>query len=220
MKKLTWFLVIALSVLGFSNTMAQSKVYHSAGGELIFSYGTLTTPNDVKLKSIPRFTGFFHFQSLWNYDPMDAVGFYSGLGLRNVGVITEPTDSTKIKQRSYALGIPLGIKIGSMDKKFFVYMGGEAEIMFHYKQKDFLHGKKVNKFGEWFSDRTNMFNPSVFAGVQLPGGMNVKFKYYLFDFLNQDYVEKVGGIETKPYDGLTSQMVYVSVGFNVHKRKK
>lgn len=220
MKNLICIGLLMLATLGFQQAKAQSKVYHSAGGELIFSYGNVTTGEDIKIRSLPRFTGFFHFQSLWNYDPADAVGFYSGVSMRNVGIITEPTDSTKLKQRSYALGVPLGIKIGSMDKKFFVFAGGEAEIMFHYKQKEFVNGKKVEKFGEWFSERTNMFNPSVFAGVQLPGGMNIKFKYYLFDFLNQDYAETVGGDRVKPYAGLSSQMMYVSIGFNVHKRKK
>ena len=85
--------------------------------------------------------------------------------------------------------------------------GGEAELMFHYKEKQFINGDKQRKSKEWFSDKVNLFNPSVFAGIQLPGGMNVKFKYYLNDFLNQAYTETVGGVKTKPYSGLKSQKV-------------
>ena len=29
--------------------------------------------------------------------------------------------------------------------------------------------------------------PSVFAGIQLPGGINIKARYYLTDFLNSGY---------------------------------
>lgn len=199
---------------------AQSKVYRSSGGELIFSFADVKAPGEVDVRNIPRFSGFFHFQSLWNYDPTDAVGFFSGVSMRNVGIITEPADTFKLKQRSYALGVPIGIKLGSMDKKFFVFAGGEAEMMLHYKEKHFVNGEKVKKKSEWFSDKVNMFNPSLFAGIQLPGGANIKFKYYLLDFLNPDYTETVNGVKVKPYAGMKSQMMYVSVGFNIHKRKK
>ncbi len=199
---------------------AQSKVYRSSGGELIFSFANVEGPGEADIRNIPRFTGFFHFQSLWNYDPADAIGFFSGVSMRNVGIITEPNDTFKLKQRSYALGVPLGIKLGSMDKKFFVFAGAEAEMMLHYKEKHFVNGDKVKKRREWFSDKVNFFNPSLFAGIQLPGGANLKFKYYLFDFLNTDYTETVNGVEVKPYAGMRTQMMYVSLGFNIHKRKK
>lgn len=209
-----------LFVLASINAMAQSKVYKSSGGELIFSFADVQAPGEIDIRNVPRFSGFFHFQQLWNYDPADAVGFFSGVAMRNVGIITEPSDTFKLKQRAYALGIPLGIKLGSMDKKFFVFAGGEAEMLFHYKEKHFVNGDKVKKRSQWFSDKVNMFNPSLFAGVQLPGGANIKFKYYLFDFLNPDYTETVNGVEVKPYAGMKSQMMYVSLGFNIHKRKK
>ena len=32
-----------------------------------------------------------------------------------------------------------------------------------------------------------MLLPSVFGGIQLPGGINIKIRYYLTDFLNSDY---------------------------------
>jgi len=212
--------LIAESLVLNKNTFAQSKVYPSGGGELILSFADMQVANGDHIDMVPRFSGFLHLQSLWNYDPTDVIGFYSGLTMRNVGIITEPNDSLKLKQRSYALGVPIGIKLGSMDKKFFVFAGGEAEMMFNYKEKQCINGDKKRKFNEWFSDRTNLFNPSVFAGVQLPGGVNIKFKYYLFDFLNQDYTETVAGVKVKPYDGLKSQMMYVSIGFNLYKRKK
>lgn len=211
----------ALLMVATIDATAQSKVYRSSGGELIFSFADVQTPGEISIRNVPRFSAFFHFQSLWNYDPADAIGFFSGVAMRNIGIITEPTDNTKLKQRSYALGVPLGVKLGSMDKKFFVFAGGEAEMMFHYKEKHFVDGVKVKKRRAWFSDKVNMFNPSLFAGVQLPGGANLKFKYYLFDFLNQNYTETLeSGAKVKPFEGMKTQMMYVSLGFNIHKRKK
>jgi hypothetical protein len=94
--------------------------------------------------------------------------------------------NTKIKRRSYSLGFPLALKIGALDKGYFIYAGGEYEWMFHYKQKQFIDGNKT-KYTEWGSKRVNPWNPSVFAGVQFPGGLNLKLKYYMNDFLNTNF---------------------------------
>ena len=58
--------------------------------------------------------------------------------------------------------------------------------MFHFKQKTFIDGAKY-KYSDWFSSRTPTFIPSVFAGIQFPGGLQVKVKYYLDDFLNHKF---------------------------------
>jgi hypothetical protein len=55
------------------------------------------------------------------------------------------------------------------------------------------------------------------AGVQFPRGMNVKFKYYLSEFHNQDYTDSSG---IKPYSGLNSHVFYVSLNFILFHNKK
>ena len=111
---------------------------------------------------------------------------------QNVGYDVDETDpnynkNTKIKHRSYSLGFPLAIKVGSFEDNFFAYGGVEYEWMFAYKQKKFLDGEKY-KFTQWNSDRVNTWIPSWFVGLQFPGGINLKFKYYMDDFLNQEFV--------------------------------
>lgn len=156
----------------------------------------------TKVSSNPRFTLFFHTQQNLNFDLTNNLGLYSGFAIRNIGLIMEDlyqnvgydvdnsdpdfNKNTKIKHRSYSLGFPLAVKIGSFDKNFFFYAGGEYEWMFHYKQKKFIDGAKY-KFTQWTSDRVNPWIPSFFAGLQFPGGLNLKFKYYLENFLNQEF---------------------------------
>ena len=64
--------------------------------------------------------------------------------------------------------------------------GAEYEFAFHYKYKWWDNGEK-HKVSEWFSNRTNRFLPSVFAGVQFPKGFNIKLKYYLTNLLNPNF---------------------------------
>ena len=46
-------------------------------------------------------------------------GIYTGIGVRNIGMINRLNDTIKIKQRVYALGIPVGIKLGDMQKRVY-----------------------------------------------------------------------------------------------------
>lgn len=199
MKRYLIILTLALTVVAMK---AQERdIYFSTGGELILS-GADVNFNGTDVNNNMRFTLFFHLQTQLNLDLSNNVGLYTGLAIRNVGLIMEDyyqnvgydvdqldpnyNKNTKIKHRSYALGFPLAIKLGSFDDNFFVYGGVEYEWMFHYKQKKFIDGEKY-KFKQWTSDRVNPWMPSWFAGVQFPGGINLKFKYYLDDFLNKDF---------------------------------
>lgn len=196
-----YILLLTLSLI-FVALQAQDKnIYMSTGGEIILS-GADVNFNGTDVNTNMRFTLFFHVQQHINFDLSNNVGLYTGLAIRNVGLIMEDyyqnvgydvgqTDpnynkNTKVKHRSYALGFPIAIKLGSFDNNFFVYGGAEYEWMFHYKQKKFIDGEKY-KFKEWTSDRVNPWIPSWFAGVQFPGGFNLKFKYYMNDFLNKDF---------------------------------
>lgn len=196
-----YILLLTLSLM-FVALQAQDKnIYMSTGGEIILS-GADVNFNGTDVNTNMRFTLFFHVQQQINFDLSNNLGLYTGLAIRNVGLIMEDyyqnvgydvdqTDpnynkNTKVKHRSYALGFPIAIKLGSFDNNFFVYGGAEYEWMFHYKQKKFIDGEKY-KFKEWTSDRVNPWIPSWFAGVQFPGGFNLKFKYYMNDFLNKDF---------------------------------
>jgi len=201
--------ILILSLVFFILEAQNEKIYMTTGGEIILS-GADVNFNGTDVNTNMRFTIFFHLQQQVNFDLTNNVGLYTGLGIRNVGLIMEDyyqnvgydvdqTDpnynkNTKVKHRSYSLGFPLAFKLGSFDDNFFVFGGMEYEWMFHYKQKKFIDGEKY-KFKQWTSDRVNPWIPSWFAGVQFPGGFNLKFKYYLDDFLNKDFTGQDFGVD-------------------------
>ena len=199
MKRNILILILALSI--FTLKAQNENIYLSTGTEIIFS-GADVYFNGTDVNTNARFTLFFHLQQQVDFDLTDNIGLYTGFAIRNVGLIMEDlyqnvgynvdqlhpdyNKNTKIKHRSYSLGFPIAIKLGSLENNFFAYGGFEYEWMFHYKQKKFIDGEKY-KFKEWGSDRVNPWIPSWFVGVQFPGGFNLKFKYYLNDFLNQAF---------------------------------
>jgi hypothetical protein len=192
--------------------MAQ-HVYPVTSGEIIFSQSN-TTFTQAFLDQYPgaglsgnnvRFTAFFHLGQYIHCDFTDKFGFFSGLGIRNVGMITDeslpqtvsttggtvPYSDYNVIRRQYMLGVPLAIKVGSFKNHLYFFAGGEYEMAFHLKEKywtdSFDRSGSKTKSMQWFSSQTPTFLPSVFAGVQFPRGVNLKFKYYLTDFLNSDY---------------------------------
>src|SRR5215471_17384958 len=175
-------LLLALSALLLIQFQAAAQhAYLASAGEVIFSYGKVTG-ND-SLKAIVRFAPFFNYQEQIHYDFNNNFGVYSGLGIRNVGLISHYNNGQVIiKERSYALGLPLALKIGQMNG-IKLDVGAEAELMFAYKRKIEI-GSDKTKFSQWFSSNVNIFNPSLFAEVSFKGGEYVRFKYYLDDFLN------------------------------------
>ena len=208
MKKICFLFLIIIGAINVQ-IMAQN-IYPVTSGEIIFSQsqssfsqefmdqypGANLSANNV------RFTVFFHLGQYIHYDFNDKFGLYSGLGIRNVGMITDETlpqtvgttDSYadhKIIRRQYMLGVPLAFKVGSFKKHFYIFGGGEYELAFVMKEKywtgSFERDGAKTKNVKWFSNQTPAFLPSLFAGVQLPRGVNVRFKYYMTDFLNKDY---------------------------------
>ena len=107
------------------------------------------------------------------------------------------------------MGIPVGFKIGKLDN--FLFFGGyEIEFPFVYKEKLFQNEVKEDKLRVWFSDRVEPVQHSLMAGIQFPYGPTMKFKYYLTNFHNRDYMAIVDGVETKPYD-FKSNIFYFSL---------
>lgn len=194
---------------------AQNKPYSSSSFELIFSFAKVDSASQ-QFSNTVRFTCFFHLQEFMHYDVSKSIGFFSGVAIRNVGFIFDHHD-VKTKMRSYSLGIPLAIKMGSLSNNFYAYAGGEIEWMFHFKRKEFENGEKSIR-SEWFSSRVNPLIPSIFFGIQFPKGVNVKFKYYLENFLNPSFTETVNGTIVQPYKGWSTQMFYVSLALNIRNK--
>jgi len=204
-----------------AKSLAQKKVYTSYSGEMIFQ-GSEVDRSGNHVPTNMRWTVFFHLGSYVNLDFNDFIGIYSGLAIRNVGFISnedvnyDGTDKfTKTIRRTYNLGVPLALKLGTFNKHFYIFGGGEYELLFHYKEKWWPdgNGNRANtkiKYTEWFSQRTPTFIPSVFAGIQFPGGLNLKFKYYLQNFMNKDYRDSDGNY---PYSDLNVNVFYISVSW-------
>jgi hypothetical protein len=203
-----------LAILLISLTSnAQKDFYTTTGGEMIFSFATIDN-NGNDGGNIMRWSPVFNFQFYGNYDLNDNIGLMFGATIRNVGFIynvpNEP--DTKKKFRNYDIGIPIGIKVGKMDKIFF-FGGYEIEFPINYKEKTFINEKK-DKFNVWFSKRVPSYYHTVFAGVQFPYGISLKFKYYLSEFFNQDYTEDDG---SQPYKGLKANVFYFSISTSLFR---
>jgi len=212
MKKM---LLICALFFALSETWSQ-KIYSLSSGEMIFSWADVKYQND----DIPvnlRFSMFFHWGQYWHVDVTNNIGLYSGFAIRNVGYITDQSNY-KMKRRSYTIGVPIVLKIGAFSENFYVFGGGEYELLFHYKQKLFTDGEK-RKFSEFFSDRTKRFIPSLFTGIQFPKGINIKFKYYLDNFLNDDFIGNDFGDLVNYSDYKQTQMYYISLSFNFKTSK-
>jgi hypothetical protein len=212
MKKTLIILILCIfhAARGFSQT--DSKPYVTSGLEMIFSFASIDD-NGTNPNSVLRWAPVINIQSMLNKDLSQKFGLFTGLAVRNVGYIydhyTDPLTENlyKKKFRSYNLAVPFGIKIGNLDKTF-IYGGYELELPFLYKEKTFDAGGKIQTITGFFSSRENLFQHGFLVGVQFPYGINVKFKYYLSEFHNQNFVDG-GGV--KPYEGLKSNVFYISL---------
>ncbi len=220
------------------------NVYASSGMEMIFSTANSNietidaSTGDVITQSpsnILRWAPVINLQSYMNYDMGENFGIFTGFFVRNVGFISdipkgtylndpgvEPDapygqrDNVRYKFRTYNIGIPLGIKIGKMNNSF-IYGGYEIAYSFNYKEKRFQDGNKSNKDVYWFgsaNDRVQPWQHGFFVGIQFPYGANLKFKYYMNEFFNQDYTDGAGN---QPYAGFETNVFYFSLSFNVLK---
>lgn len=84
----------------------------------------------------------------------------------------------------------------------------KLNFQFYTKKKLSTRGDKINKITGWFSNRSQMFQHGFIAGVQFPYGFNVKFKYYMSEFHNQNFTESNC---IKPYSGLESHIMYYTL---------
>jgi hypothetical protein len=223
MKRL-YTLILLLSAC--TAALAQrNRIYTTTGGNGgILSFATVER-NGKNITSIPRFSPVFNFGTNLHFDASRNIGFFTGINVKNVGLIMKDTAGLKYKRRVYTIGVPLAFKIGNMRHDNFFYAGAEAELAFNYKEKKFVDGKKKEKFNEWFSDRTPLFMPAVFAGFHTRAGVNLKAHYYLNNFFNPDFAETVNGAEVRLYKGLKANVFFLTLGYDfdlkeVWKRKR
>lgn len=217
MKKVLFILVFAC--LFVFTGYAQDKAYLTSGGEMIFSFADIDD-NGSSSGNIMRWAPVFNIQGLIHKDFGDNFGVFAGIGIRNVGYIYnnykvmdgESEITVKKKFRTYNLAIPVGFKVGNMDK-MFLFAGYEFELPFHYKEKTFRDEQK-DKFSVWFSDRVEQFQHGFMVGVQFPYGTSLKFKYYLSSFHNTGYTESSGNM---PYAGLNTNVWNISLSFGLFK---
>jgi len=224
-----------------SDSVTIKKHYYSYGGEQIFSFVQNENYNE---KTSLRFSMWYHAQYHFHYDFSSFMGVFTGIGSRNIGYTSNPTNNnlyvenltesqsgqyvmisdandtkemTTIKRRAYTIGFPLAFKFGNLQKGAYLFMGGEIEFPFHFKTKVWLDNRKEFKNSEWFSKQTSLYLLSAFGGIQFPWGANVKFKYYFTDFMNPEYKLESG---EKPYESYKSHIMYVSFGFNLYSAKR
>ena len=208
MKKLlltALFLGFGLSL--YAQETTSKNWYRMSTSETILSFGSVEN-NGKDLSNVVRFTPAVNFGIQFHKDFSGKAGFYTGLSLRNLGMINDVNDSVRVKQRVYTLGIPIALKFGDMNGNLGA-IGFENEFALNYKQKVFVNDEK-SKSNIWFSDRTPIYLPSVFAEFKNKYGNYVRFKFYLTDFLETNNQKlNVAGVTYAP---TRSTMFYVSTG--------
>ena len=164
-----------------------------------------------------RFSYIINFGLTFNFNFGRHFGVYTGVDMKNVGFIEKPGSGLTEKQRTYNLGVPVGIKVGNMaDRRGYVFVGGGVDAPFNYKEKTFSNRSQKTKYNEWFSNATPAIMPYVFAGLAIPRGIALKFQYYPNNYVNQDYSHN----GDKFNYGKTVHLMLLSIGFTSPFGKK
>jgi len=235
MKK-SLLLIVAFATLCLADIYAQTNA-DSAGSLLMESpvkrrlytgngldFAMLSTafvskPGSGTELTVPRFTAVINLGFTFHYDLNDKLGLISGLGIRNMGFI-EKANGFTVKRRVLSLGIPLGIKVGDLRNRNFVFGGAGIDLPFHYKEKGFKNRKDKGKHSEWFGDQTPRVMPFVFVGHSWDPGITLKFQYYPGNFVNPDYAQKMLTEEYEyPFSGHKVNLLLLSLGIDIQYGK-
>ena len=163
-----------------------------------------------------RFSLVINTGLTFNFNLSRHLGIYTGIDLKNVGYIYKDPSGNTVKRRTYNLGAPLGIKVGNMARKRgYFFLGGGMDVPVQYKEKTFVIRSEKSKINEFFSDRTPLLMPYVFAGITLGNGGTLKVQYYPNNYLNPDFVTK----GTMPYAGMDVHLILLSLGINIRYGK-
>ncbi len=197
--------------------------YLTNGSEWMFTFPVLRITSDSvppDQGGIVRFAPLLNPKVFIQWDLGAHVGFFSGIGIRNLGFIYDvPRSNERFKYRAYTVGVPLGIKLGRMHEAL-VFAGCEVEVPFNYKEKRFANERKEDKFNVWFSNRTAPYFQNFMLGVQTGFALDIVLRYYVTNFHNTAYREVVDGVERRPYEGLNANLFCVSVGWGMHAGRK
>lgn len=206
------FLAFALAFICVSNIQAQ-KVYTSTQLKLIFSSAHQTQRNGSTIKSPMRFSGFFNYSIIANIDFNKTFGISIGGEIKNIGLILK--DSVyHTKHRAYAVGVPVYLRVGKLDNRWYFFAGGQYDYMFAYKEKVFVDDAKIKRTNG-YSNSVTPFIPSVFAGFRGKSGASFSVHYMLDNFFSSDYRFKDPRQNNASLnDGYTnSQILYFCIGF-------
>jgi hypothetical protein len=198
--------VLMFSVLFFMSNLATAQDSHvtdASKTKLItftsgFESGILqfakVESQGVSMSTIPRFTYFFNSSVDANMKLGNHLSIFTGLAIKNLGLIIRENDSTRVKHRVYTLGAPLGVKVYMANKKVIMKVGADLNMAFNYRWKT-INGKSKTTHSEFFSDKTSLFFPSVFAGISVQG-VSVTASYYLNNFFHQS-VQSLNTIDAR-----------------------
>jgi hypothetical protein len=151
--------------------------------------------------TIPRYTYFFNMGVDANLKLSKHLKLYSGLSLKNIGLIVKQNDSVRWKYRVYTIGAPIGFKLFMAKEKVIFKAGADASLAFNYKWKK-IANKTKSKGNEFFSDQTPLLFTSLYAGVTVHG-FAVTANYYLNNFFNKDVYN------------IDARLFTIGIGFNV-----
>jgi hypothetical protein len=211
--------VIFLCFFLITHSGYSQRLYTASQTELIFSAGNVNATS-IPSSSVVRFSGFLNYESQVHFNFNKKSGFYTGLGIKNIGMINDFDKGTiTFKQRAYALSVPLALKLGNVGNQGFIALGAEANLMLNYKEK-FLYSNAKTSKSEWFSNKVNTFNPAVFFQIKFLKSQIITFKYYMNDFLKN----QSGGLALPNGDvvsdfGKSSKLFYISWGSNFELKK-
>lgn len=227
--------LIFVFIFLISNSLAfAQKSYMSTAFEGNFSYvrlkGTTELSNQYDLNSKIRTSLWLNFHMNFNHDFNRHFGGSAGISVKNIGIQSlrsssdaSITEHVLYKQRTYALGVPISIKIGNLDSGNYVFFGGSINYNIHYKEKEFLPSGKI-KYTEWFSDQVNKTLPMVFIGITFKGGYSFKISYALDNFLNPNYQKLNSDNNIILPKDLSSKILlfsfYKVMNFNAFPKKK
>jgi len=218
MKKIV-FIIISLSLQFLSFGQKHTR-YYANGPEFIFSGSDFSNP-DIDSKPVVRFSGFYNWGFFKHNNFTPHFGMLSGIEVRNIGIInsfskTPNSEEFKLKQRAYTIGIPIGLKLGNMDKLTFLYGGVSFDLALTYKEKKIVDGEKQYTKTAWFSKKINTFLPSAFLGFQFKTGHTISMRYYIKNFLNTSYTEN----NVRIYEGTQSHIFNLSVSLLLYNIRK
>jgi len=217
LKKVTYFfLTIIFSV--YVDAYSQHDSYFSSGGEWIFSSASIVNNGKELSNGTLRFSPWYNIQAIQNEDYNNKIGLFCGGSMRNIGFIYQYTnaDNQNVmeKLRNYTLGIPVGFKIGTLNKNF-LFFGYEPELPFHFKSKTFINERKTDKYSVFFSKRTALIYHTAFLGYQFKSA-SIKFKYYFSNFFNTSYSED----NTLIYKDIRVNIFYFSIQWDLFNNSK